>query len=190
MVFNIIQIKLLQQYRDKSYILAILSNETSDYYSYLKRIINIPLIILNTTLSIVNALNVNHIVINYINVVSNISLALIIGFSITNHIYEKQINFRNLYLKYTKLTHLIEDKLTNEIDNIKKEDLTNIIKEYDLISEFYEFPYPNFIKKKIRNRYLNSKRTLPNILYNDEEYNKENIIENIVISASKKNLLN
>ena len=127
MVLSSIQKDIIFQYRDKTYICSILCQQTSDWYYFLKTIINIPLILMSTSLSIINSLNIDELDMRIPNIVINASFALILSLINNFNISEKQANFRSLHLKYTKLTHFIEDKITNELENCTKEDIRKII---------------------------------------------------------------
>ena len=50
------QLELLKQYKDKSYINALLAEQACDHYNFVKNIINIPLIVCNTALVIINSI--------------------------------------------------------------------------------------------------------------------------------------
>jgi hypothetical protein len=88
---------------------------------------------------------------------------------------EKCNTFRTLGLKYTKLLHYIEDKLnTDEV--INGEDVREIVKEYDSLSEQNEFIVPSHIRNKVKQIY-GGKRTLPNILNCEIDFiNKVDIV--------------
>jgi hypothetical protein len=163
MVLSSIQKEIIFQYRDKTYICSILCQQTSDWYYFLKTIINIPLILMSTSLSIINSLNIDNLDMRVPNIVINASFALILSLINNFNISEKQANFRSLHLKYTKLTHFIEDKITNELDNCTKEDIRKIINDYDAITDNLEYPYPGFIRLRVKKRFF-GKKTLPNIL--------------------------
>jgi hypothetical protein len=163
MVLSSIQKEIIVQYRDKSYICSILCQQTSDWYNFLKTITNIPLILMSTSLSIINSLNLENVNMRVPNIVINASFALILSLINNFSISEKQANFRSLHLKYTKLTHFIEDKITNELENCTKEDIRNIINDYDILTDNLEYPYPGFIRKRVKTRFF-GKKTLPNIL--------------------------
>jgi len=163
MVLSSIQKDIIFQYRDKSYVCSILCQQTSDWYNFLISIINIPLILMSTSLSIINSLNIDNNNMRMTNIVINASFALILALINNFNISEKKANFRSLHLKYIKLTHFIEDKITNEIDNCTKEDIRNIINDYDILGENLEYPYPGFIRKRVKKRFF-GKKTLPNIL--------------------------
>jgi hypothetical protein len=163
MVLSSVQKDIIFQYRDKSYISSILCQQTSDWYDFLKTITNIPLILMSTSLSIVNSLNIDYVDMRVTNIVMNAAFALILSLINNFNISEKQANFRSLHLKYTKLTHFIEDKITNELENCTKEDIRNVINDYDILSENLDYPYPGFIRKRVKTRFF-GKKTLPNIL--------------------------
>jgi len=163
MVLSSIQKDIIFQYRDKSYVCSILCQQTTDWYNFLISIINIPLILMSTSLSIINSLNIDNNNMRMTNIIINASFALILALINNFNISEKKANFRSLHLKYVKLTHFIEDKITNEIDNCTKEDIRNIINDYDILGENLEYPYPGFIRKRVKKRFF-GKKTLPNIL--------------------------
>ena len=163
MVLSSIQKDIIFQYRDKSYVCSILCQQTTDWYNFLISIINIPLILMSTSLSIINSLNIDNNNMRMTNIIINASFALILALINNFNISEKKANFRSLHLKYVKLTHYIEDKITNEIDNCTKEDIRNIINDYDILGENLEYPYPGFIRKRVKKRFF-GKKTLPNIL--------------------------
>jgi hypothetical protein len=163
MVLSSIQKDIIFQYRDKSYVCSILCQQTTDWYNFLISIINIPLILMSTSLSIINSLNIDNNNMRMTNIIINASFALILALINNFNISEKKVNFRSLHLKYVKLTHYIEDKITNELDNCTKEDIRNIINDYDILGENLEYPYPGFIRKRVKKRFF-GKKTLPNIL--------------------------
>jgi len=47
---------LLQQYQEKAFISAILSEESCNYYSFIKNLINIPLIVCNSVMVCINSI--------------------------------------------------------------------------------------------------------------------------------------
>lgn len=163
MVLSSVQKEIIFQYRDKSYICSILCQQTSDWYNFLKTITNIPLILMSTSLSIINSLNIDYIDMRMPNIVINALFALILSLINNFSISEKQANFRSLHLKYTKLTHFIEDKITNELENCTKDDIRKLINDYDVLTDNLDYPYPGFIKKRVKTRFF-GKKTLPNIL--------------------------
>ena len=163
MILTSQQKETLFQYRDKAYICSILCQQSSDWYNMLKTITNVPLIISSTSLSILNSLNINNYDMKIPNIIINATFALTLSLINNFKISEKQSNFRTHNIKYIKLTHYIEDKITNELHNCTKDDIRKIINDYDTLTENLEFPYPGFIKQRVKTRYY-GKKTLPNIL--------------------------
>jgi hypothetical protein len=98
-----------------------------------------------------------------LNIVLNASTGLILSLISNFKIYEHITLYHQLQIKYTKLSHLIDSKLTNDIDNINTEFIQNIINDYDAITESQEFPFPSTIKKRIKKQYDN-KLSLPSSL--------------------------
>ena len=70
-------IKTLQDYRDKSYVLCILYEKHSGFYSLIKNIINIPLIITSSLMSIINS-NFEPQELKIINIIVNCRIALLL----------------------------------------------------------------------------------------------------------------
>lgn len=165
------QIKLLQSYRDKSYISNILCEESANYYNTIKTFINIPIILFSFIMTIINSNSyLNKYEFNVIpNIICNSGTIICIGIITNFKIIEKANVFRITGIKFNKLCHNIENKLTNEIENINSNDITNFILEYDNINENLEYFYCNFIKKKVKNKYKN-KKTLPNVLNCDTDF--------------------
>ena len=178
MVLSLQQKELMFKYRDKSYICAILCQESNEWYSFLKTITNIPLIIISTGLTVLNSIDDVDNKIKLVNIVFNATFALTLALINNYKISEKQANFKSLNLKYTKLTHYIEDKITNDIDLCSKDDIKQIINDYDILEESLDFAYPRFIKRRVKNRYY-GKKTLPNILNCELVFNNINNISDI-----------
>lgn len=173
-----IQIKLLENYRDKCYVTSILSQENSEFYSLVKSCVNIPLILSSSVMTILNSLTIDKEdkEMKYTNIALNALTALILSLVSNFKIQEKIINFKNISIKMNKLCHLIEDKLTNGLEEITNEDIKQVIIDYDNINETLEYAYVHYIKERVKKRYLNVK-SLPNILNCDTIFIKtENII--------------
>ena len=51
------QIKLLESYRDKSYITSILCSQSAEHFSFLRSIVNIPLILSSSTMTVLNSMD-------------------------------------------------------------------------------------------------------------------------------------
>ena len=157
------QIKLLESYRDKSYVSNILCAETSNFYSFIKNLVNIPLILSSSVMTVLNSSDFDPHTMRVPNIVLNASTGLILSLINNYKLGEKCGTFRNKSIKYMHLTNQIEDSLTNDIDNITVDKIRNYINEYDSISESLEFGFPHHIKNRIRKRFIDKKK-LPNVL--------------------------
>lgn len=157
------QIKLLESYKDKAYVAAVLCEKTATYYGFYKHIFNIPLIFTSTIMSIINSSEIEQEKLKYVNIVFNgitaITLALMNNFKFA----ERNTIFKNTYVKFTKLLHNIEDSLINDKDNITTDNIRDYINTYDNLFENLDFGFPESIKQEVRKMYQNN-RYLPNIL--------------------------
>ena len=183
-----VQLNLLQNYRDKSYIMSQLAQESTSFYSILRTIINMPIIITSSIMTIINS-SFQAEEVKVPNIILNASTSLILALMNNLKLSEKCGHFRNLNLKYTKLLHFIEDKLINELNELTKDDIKNIINQYDVLTEnSLDFEFPNHIKNKIRKRYMTSK-SLPNILNCDTNFVKDKNNRDLIFSNSIKNIV-
>lgn len=158
------QIKLLQSYRDKSYILSVLCIECSDFYSFIRSLINIPLILSSSVMTILNSYNkINSDDLQISNIILNASTALILSLSSNLKINEKIINFKNIGLKMNKYCSHLEDFLTNHINEITNDEITKFIDDYNNINEQIEYSFVGHIKERIKKKY-DGKKILPNQL--------------------------
>lgn len=156
-------LKILQEYRDKSYVSNILCEKSYEFNNILKQFINIPLILTSSIMGIMNSWNFeNPEHLKVANIVLNSATTLILSFQGNFRIVEKINDYRNTGIKFTKLCHLIEDKLTNN-DDINKDTVRSVIKDYDTLCESLEHPYPSHIRNAVIKLYV-GKKCLPNIL--------------------------
>ena len=104
-----------------------------------------------------NESNTNEIKISNIvlNTWTSLILSLVGNFKLT----EQATNFKQIEIKMNKLTHI----LSIDLESTKIEDIRAIINEYDVLNESLDFPFPNFIKNRVKKIY-SGKKTLPNIL--------------------------
>ena len=157
------QIKLLESYRDKSYVSKILCTETSNFYSFIKNLVNIPLILSSSIMTVLNSSDFDSQQMRIPNIISNSSTSLILSLINNYKLPEKCQTFRNKSIKYMHLTNQIEDSLTNDMENITIDKIRNYINEYDSIGESLEYGFPSHIKNRIRKRFIDKKK-LPNVL--------------------------
>lgn len=160
------QIKLLEDYRDKTFIISILAEESCNFYSFIKSIISFPLIISSGIMTVMNSSELEPSVLKPVNIILNALTTLLISFISNYKIAEKCEVFKQMSNKMNKLSHLIDDILTNDFNNCDANDIRQIITDYDSLNESMLFVYPNRIKKKVIKRFKNV-RTLPNNLTYD-----------------------
>ena len=157
------QLALLQAYRDKAYVSNILCEECSNFYSHLKSLVNIPLILSSSLMAILNSSTFEAETMKIPNVVINSVNALLLSLISNFKLVEKSSNFKSVGNKFNKLCHAIEDKLTNDQDNITTEHVRLFITEYDNLNESLEYSYLEFVKSRNQKKYKNEK-SLPNCL--------------------------
>lgn len=174
------QQQLLQDYRDRAYITAILCEEEVYLNTFYKNLFNLPLIFISSIMSVLNSSDFNPNEMKLPNIILNISTSLILSLSGSLKFVDKITNFQNIGRKFTKLTHNIEDSLINNIDDIDIQTIRRFINEYDNLYEQIDYPFSNRIKQKITKRFKGIK-TLPNIL---------NCVNNVVRLPSNNDIAN
>ena len=157
------QLTLLQAYRDKAYVSNILCEESSNFYSHIKSLVNIPLILSSSLMAILNCSSFDAESMKVPNVVVNSVNALLLSLISNFKLVEKSSNFKSIGNKFNKLCHGIEDKLTNDQDNLTTEQIRLFIAEYDNLNESLEYPYLEYIKSRVQKKYKGEK-SLPNCL--------------------------
>jgi len=172
----------LKVYGDKSYITTILCDLSYNYYSFIYNICLLPTILGSSVLTILNSSMIEDTFLKKINIAVNglntVILALVNSYRLNDRIN----TFKNIKIKFNKLTHLIES-ITNknsegEIDKITIE---NIINEYDRLYEDLVYQFPHHIKQKIIKKF-GGVRELPNSLAIDYIENNRIVQSDIVIS--------
>ena len=158
------QIKLLESYRDKAYITSILCSQSAEHFSFLRSIVNIPLILSSSTMTVLNSMSEsddNRM--KFANIILNAWTSLILSLVGNFKLPEQATNFSQIQVKMNKLTHQIEDKLTIDLESCKIEDIRQFINDYDMLYEQLDYSFPNFIKNRVKKIY-SGKKVLPNIL--------------------------
>ena len=156
-------VKLLESYRDKAYITSILCSQSQEHFSFLRSMVNLPIIITSSVMTVLNSMSDNSNEMKYANIVLNTWTSLILSIIGNFKLTEQATNFKQIEIKMNKLTHKIEDFLSIDLESTKIEDIRAIINEYDALNESLDFPFPNFIKNRVKKVY-SGKKTLPNIL--------------------------
>ena len=101
MVLTIDQKNVLIQYRDKTYLMALLCGRSHSYYSFIKQIINIPIILSNSVLAVINGSSIDDEKLKVINVITNAFSALMIMLINNFAITEKISCFKETSVKFT-----------------------------------------------------------------------------------------
>ena len=156
-------IKLLESYRDKAYITSILCSQSQEHFSFLRSMVNLPIILSSSVMTVLNSMSDNSNEMKYANIVLNTWTSLILSIIGNFKLTEQATNFKQIEIKMNKLTHKIEDFLSIDLESTKIEDIRAIINEYDALNESLDFPFPNFIKNRVKKVY-SGKKVLPNIL--------------------------
>ena len=174
--------EILKIYGDKAYITTVLCDLSYNYYSFIYNISLLPTILGSSILTILNSSMIEDTLLKKINIAVNglntVILALVNSYRLNDRIN----TFKNIKIKFNKLTHLIES-ITNknsegEIDKITIE---NIINEYDRLYEDLVYQFPHHIKQKIIKKF-GGVRELPNSLAIDYIENNRIVQSDIVIS--------
>lgn len=160
------QINLLKSYKDKCYVMGVLCEKSFEYFNFIKSICNIPLILISSAMAILNSSAFDPNQMKIPNVVINSFTAMIIAMINNFRVNEKESNFKQLSVKFMKISHAIEDNLHNHLETLTSDDVSNHIKQYDNLIEQIDFTFPNHIQKKVKNIYQ-GKKQLPSILNGD-----------------------
>ena len=93
------QIKLLESYRDKSYITSILCSQSEEHFSFIRSMVNIPLILSSSVMTILNSMNdSNSNEIKVCNIVLNSATATILSLIGNFHLTEQGIQTLRVFL--------------------------------------------------------------------------------------------
>ena len=111
----------------------------------------------------INSIIIDPDLLKILNIILNTSTGLILSLISSFKIYEHITMFNQLRIKYTRITHLLDTKITNEIEKIDNDFIQSIINEYDSITEANEFQFPLHIRAKVKKQY-ELKLSLPSSL--------------------------
>jgi hypothetical protein len=143
-------IELLQNIKDKAFVTSILCSKSSAFFSWIRTLINIPLILSSVAMTILNSMSdINTTEIKYANIILNSCTVTILSLVGNFKLAERELSFRQAQIKMDKLYHHIEDKLLIEPSNCSIGDVRDI-KEYVLIYEHLDYPIPEFIRKNCK----------------------------------------
>jgi len=111
----------------------------------------------------INSIKEDQNLLKILIIIFNSSTGLILSLISNFKIYENIQHNHQLQIKFNKLCHQIDSKLTNEIETITSDYIQSIIENYDQIIESQEFSFPSKIKKRIKKQY-EGKVSLPTSL--------------------------
>lgn len=162
-------------YKDYTYIMYILCDKTASFYSKIKNIINIPIIICSTGLSILNTndFNKNFSVISITrNIGIGCNLLIAISIAILNYykITEKEYAFKTSAKSFLELHDKINFELTKSKTINSSVDILKILDEYNLYCEQIAFHIPSRIRRSIIKEYKSY--NLPLLLLNNKKHRK------------------
>mgnify|MGYP003345814178 CR=1 FL=1 len=145
-----LELELLKSYKDKAYIMGILCELSYNHYTFVKNMINVPLILINTAMTVLNSVIENSNDLKIPNIILNSLTGVIIGLVSSFKVYEKIQTFHQLQSKFNKLTSNIEKKLILNIDDITSDEINNFIETYDNLIDNIEYPISHNIKDKVK----------------------------------------
>jgi hypothetical protein len=100
---------------------------------------------------VLNAIITDQDLLKILNIILNASTGLILSLIANFKKYENIQAFHQLQIKFNKLSHQIDSKITNERDKINNEYITGIVEDYDAIIESADIVFPLKIRKRIIN---------------------------------------
>ena len=153
----------LKSYKDKAFIMNILCELSYNQYTFYKNIINIPLILINTAMTILNSIIEKSDDMKIPNIILNSSTGLIIAFISQYKIYEKINDFKGLYMKFNKLSTEIDKKLITEHNEITIDEINHFIENYNNLVDSIDYPISDSIKNKVKKQFQD-KYEFPSIL--------------------------
>ncbi len=178
----------VDSYKDYTYIMYILCDKTASFYSKIKNVINIPIVICSTGLSILNTVNFSDnvdkmLIISYISTAFNLLIAISIAILNLYKIPEKEYSFKSHSMNFLKLNNKINAEITKCRTIMQEIDIVSIINEYNLLCEYITFHIPSHIRKDVQKNY--AKYKFPLLLTN----NKKNIDNQDTLSKYVKYII-
>ena len=171
---------VLEVYNDKSFVYSVLCSKAARYYKVLQYSFSMPLILTSVIMTYLNSNEktfAEQMVV--LNPIVNITTAVFLSI---NNLFKFEThgnNFKQMSMKYQKLSHLIESKVLNE--ELTQDFVNSIVDSYDNYCENTD-EIPHHICAQIRKIYGGSKH-LP-VVANGIEKKKEvfNDLENIILN--------
>ena len=158
----------IEVYKDYTYIMYILCDKTSAFYSKIKNVVNIPIVICSTALSILNTTTIDDdIVFRYISIAFNMLIALSVAIVNLFKITEKEYAFKNHAQNFLQLNNKLNIEIAKNKSTMTKINILPFIDEYNYISEQISFHIPSRIRKLVIKHYKNY--NLPLLLINNNK---------------------
>ena len=158
------QIEMIETYNDFSYIMYIICDMTSSYYSRIKNIVNIPIIICSTGLSILNTTELSDtsydkvVIIRNCGIAFNLLIALSIAILNAYKITEKEFSFKTHSINFLKIHNKINIDLAKCKTTMIQVDVLDVVKEYNMLCESLCFHIPSHIQRYVKHNYRNYKQ--------------------------------
>jgi hypothetical protein len=154
---------IIQQYKDKVFIYNILTLRASTFYSRIKNIIQLPIILISSAMAILNS-SFKPDDLQIPNVILNSFTAFIMNLAATYQIAERASRYKNVAQKWSQLLHLIEDKINN--NNLENDDIRDVVRIFDeLVTQSEDIP--QFICNKVKTQFKG--RYMPVILQDNDQ---------------------
>jgi hypothetical protein len=162
----------LDMYKDYTYIMYIICDKTGSFYSKIKNIVNIPIVVCSTCLSIVNGSEFDQdlekmLMVRYVSIGFNLLIALSIAILNFYKIAEKEYAFKSQAMSFLKLYNKIDAESTKSKTTMSEFDMISIVNEYNLLCEYITFHIPSHIRKNIEKKYSGCK--FPFLLINTKQ---------------------
>lgn len=158
----------LKEYLDKSFISAILCDYHYQFYNKINYISMFPLVIGSSLLTILNSSTIDESIMKYINISVNGLNTFVIALTTNYKLNDRLTTYKNLYIKYQKLSHKIESCI-NKSTELNERIIDDIINEYDTLQNDNNFGYLSSYKKKIIDKYGKTHK-MPNSLALDGDF--------------------
>ena len=155
---------LLDDLLDKSFVYCILLTKAERYNNRLKLLFKIPIIITSAILGVLNSNNNDNFKhsMEYINPTFNIITTLVLSFGALLNLEQKEHDFKQSKIAFSKLHSIIETKMIND-EEITSDFVSSIQNQYNMVEENINYEIPSFICRNVRNEYKEIK-TLPTII--------------------------
>lgn len=152
--------KSIEIYKDYSFVMYVMCYKSSLFYSTIKNVINIPIIICTTALSILSSSDFKSInntekqdIIRYFSIGFNLLIALSIAILNVYKITEKEFFFNSHASSFMKINNNIELDLAKNKTTLAKIDILKIINDYNFLCENMSFHIPPYIRRSTFKRY-------------------------------------